>query len=323
MNNHAAATTFAPAPATFRRLLVPLDGSRLAEAAIPPAIRVASGARAAVTLLHVIEATPPGTVHGERHLATPADAAAYLDRIRARFAAAGVPVGIHVHAEPARDVAGAIVAHASELDADLIVLASHGSGGIRGFFFGRVAQQVVRRGTRPVLMVQVDTGDDPDQPFVCHVIALALSGTAEAEAAVSPAVRLARALDASLHLIAAIPTATTLPAERAAVATLLPGTTRELLAVEAEAMRAYLRRVADELVHEGMSASHAVVRGESARAIVAEAERVGAGVLAFVTHGQSGLRGMWAGSVGAKILAQFHRPLLLVPVAMSAAASRD
>ncbi|MER3438083.1 MAG: hypothetical protein C4346_11140, partial [Chloroflexota bacterium] len=198
MNNHATPTTNAPSQTSFRRVLVPLDGSRLAEAAIPPAIRVASRASAAVTLLHVIEATPPGTVHGERHLATPADAAAYLDRIRARFAAAGVPAAMHVHAEPARDVAGAIVAHASELDADLIVLASHGSGGIRGFFFGRVAQQVVRRGTQPVLMVQVDTGDDPDQPFACHVIALALSGAAEAEAAVAPAVRLARALDASL-----------------------------------------------------------------------------------------------------------------------------
>jgi len=56
-------------------------------------------------------------------------------------------------------------------------------------------------------------------------------------------------------------------------------------------------------------------------AIVAEAERVGAGVLAFATHGQSGLRGMWAGSVGAKLLAQFHRPLLLVPVAGSGAVS--
>lgn len=304
---------------TFQRLLVPLDGSRLAEAAVPPAIRVALGTGAPVTLLHVIEAAPPGTVHGEFHLATAADAAVYLERVRARVAAAGVSVTIHVHDRPERDVTSAIIAHAEEFQVDLIVLASHGSGGIRGFLFGRVARQVVRRGRIPALMVQVHEGDDPDQPFTCQRIALALSGAPEAEAAVQPAVRLARATGATMHLIAAVPTATTLPAERAAVATLLPTAAREMLDLEAEATRDYLNRLAAAIEHQGVRATYAVVRGDPARATVAEAHRMAADVLALATHAQEGLRGMWSGSVGAKILAQFRRPLLLVPAPESAA----
>lgn len=304
---------------TFQRLLVPLDGSRLAEAAVPPAISVALGARATVALLHVIEAAAPGTVHGESHLATAADATAYLDRIRTRFVEAGIPVTIHVHGQPERDVAGAIIAHAEEFQADLIVLASHGSGGIRGFLFGRVARQVVRRGPTPALMVQVNQGDNPDQPFTCQRIALALSGAPEAEAAVHPAMRLAHATRSTMHLIAAVPTATTLPAERAAVATLLPTAAREVLDLEAEAIRDYLNRLAVAIEQQGVRVTYAVVRGDPARATVAEAHRVAADVLALATHGQEGLRGMWSGSVGAKILAQFRRPLLLVPAPESAA----
>ncbi len=304
---------------TFQRLLVPLDGSRLAEAAIPPAISVALVARAAVALLHVIEAAPPGTVHGESHLATPATATAYLDRVRTRFVEAGVPVTIHVHDQPERDVTNAIIAHAEEFRVDLIVLASHGSGGIRGFLFGRVARQVVRRGRIPALMVQVHEGDDPDQPFTCRCIALALSGAPEAEAALQPAVRLAHSTGAAMHLIAAVPTATMLPAERAAVATLLPTAARELLDLEADATRDYLNRLAATIERQEVRVTYAVVRGDPARATVAEAYRVAADVLALATHGQEGLRGMWSGSVGAKILAQFRRPLLLVPAPDSAA----
>ncbi len=49
-------------------ILVPLDGSRLAEAALPAAAYVAQAFDAPVTLLHIVERDPPGSVHGEHHL---------------------------------------------------------------------------------------------------------------------------------------------------------------------------------------------------------------------------------------------------------------
>lgn len=300
-----------PAEMTIAKILVPLDGSRLAEAAVTPSIAVATGLGAGVTLLHVLEHDAPETVHGERHLTNATEAAAYLERVAARYAAARVRVGSHVHDNPERDVTGAIAAHAGELGADMVVLASHGSGGWRGFLFGRVAQQVVRRGTRPVLIVQVHDDAEVERPFVCETIALLLSGTDEAEAALPVAATLARALAARLHLISAVPTAGTLDAERAASATLLPGATRAVLTIEGDTAQSYLRTIATALGERGLRVTSAVVRGDPATATVDEANRVGADVLALATHGRQGLSGIWAGSVGAKVLGRFERALLL------------
>jgi nucleotide-binding universal stress UspA family protein len=300
-----------PEEMTIRTILVPLDGSRLAEAAVAPSIAMATGLGAAVTLLHVLEHDAPATVHGEPHLASGAEATAYLERVAARYAATGVVVSSHVHANPERDVSGAIAAHAAELGADLVTLASHGSGGLKGFLFGRVAQQVVRRGTRPVLIVQVRDEEEAQRPFVCETIALLLSGTDEAEAAVPAAQTLARALKARLHLVSAVPTIGTLGAERAASATLMPGAARAVLSIEEDTAQAYLRRVAAELGTRGLEVTAAVVRGDPAEATVDEANRVGADVLALATHGRQGLSGIWAGSVGAKVLSRFDRALLL------------
>lgn len=295
----------------IRSILVPLDGSRLAEAAVAPSIAVAKGLGASVTLLHVLEHDAPATVHGEPHLANETAATEYLEQVATRYAAAGVPVSSHVHANPERDVTGAIASHAAELGADIVVLASHGSGGWRGFLFGRVAQQVVRRGTRPVLIVQARDGAAAEQPFVCETIALMLSGTDEAEAALPVTATLARALTARLHLISAVPTVATLGADRAASATLMPGAAREVLAIEEGTAQSYLRTVAGALATRGIEATTAVVRGDPATAAVDEANRVGADVLALATHGRQGLSGIWAGSVGAKVLGRFNRALLL------------
>ncbi len=133
----------------IEHLLVPLDGSRLAEATLPAAISLGERLRARVTLLHVLERRAPTTIHGERHLAVAPEAEAYLNGVASRFADAGVPVDTHVHPNPEGDVGASIAAHAAELGADLIVLCTHGEGGMRGWLSGSLAQHVVRRVNPP------------------------------------------------------------------------------------------------------------------------------------------------------------------------------
>src|SRR4051812_29971155 len=116
----------APAP-PITLVLVTLDGSRLAESAIEPAMRVALGADAKIVLLHVLEHDPPAAIHGEPHLTHEPDGLAYLDVVAERVRAGGITVETHVHENPERDVSASIVSHADELDASLIVLANHGS----------------------------------------------------------------------------------------------------------------------------------------------------------------------------------------------------
>jgi nucleotide-binding universal stress UspA family protein len=99
-----------PGPA-FRHLLVPLDGSKLAEAVLPPVRELARRFGARVTLLHVLERGAPRTVHGQSHLVDEAEATAYLTGVAKELAAAGLQVDAHVHPNLERDVVGSLVAH--------------------------------------------------------------------------------------------------------------------------------------------------------------------------------------------------------------------
>jgi nucleotide-binding universal stress UspA family protein len=105
----------------FKHLLVPLDGSSLAEVALPYAAFIASKTDAMVTLIHVIERHPPQTVHGATHLTDAAAAQLYLDTIAARVFPPGIRVERHVHTSEVSEVASSIVAHAGEFKPDLIV----------------------------------------------------------------------------------------------------------------------------------------------------------------------------------------------------------
>lgn len=303
-------------PAPIRSILVPLDGSRLAEGVLSAARALGERLGATVTLLHVLERGAPQTVHGERHLRTEAEAAAYLAALAPRVAAGGAKVLTHVHENPENDVARSIVEHAAELGVDLVALASHGSSGVRGFLFGSIAQQVLRRGAWPVFVVQVresTSNDAVDQPFICRSAAIALNGTAEAEAALPSAATIATALGATVRLIYAVPTLGTVDPTRAATATLVPGATRAILDLEEGDAGRYLTQVAAALAQQGIAATPAVVRGEPADSIVAEAERAAADLLVLASHGRAGFGGIWSGSVGARVLTRFSRPLLLVP----------
>ena len=110
----------------FKHLLVPLDGSAPAEAALPAAAFLAARCAARVTLLHIIELDAPATIHGARHLHQREEAAAYLEDIRTRAFPAGAAVACHVHEAAMADVAHGIVEHEGELAPDLIVMCAHG-----------------------------------------------------------------------------------------------------------------------------------------------------------------------------------------------------
>src|SRR5205823_11078084 len=70
----------------FKRILVPLDGSRLAESVLPVTVVMAQVLDARIMLLHIIEEHAPQTIHGEQHLTSPEQAEAYLTQIVERYA---------------------------------------------------------------------------------------------------------------------------------------------------------------------------------------------------------------------------------------------
>jgi len=297
----------------FEHLLVPLDGSWLAEAALPAAAYLAETLGAWVTLVHVVEQDAPQQIHGQRHLADPDEALVYLAEVAGRAFQSSVRVEWHVHTAPQRDVARSIVAHVDELAPDLIVMCTHGRGGLRTWLFGSIAQQVLALGATPVLLIQPSEADEAP-PFACHRLLVPLDGDPEHEQGLAVAAGLVEPCRSQIHLLRVVPTLATLASRQAASARLLPGTTSALLDLDEAGAAEQLERVVQELEAQGLWATTEVRRGDPATAIVEVAKEEDAGLIVLGTHGKTGLEAFWSESVAPQVCNRSRVPLLLAPV---------
>ena len=304
----------APAPGeALRRILVPLDGSGLAESALPLAAQVARAFHATLVLLHILERHAPKTVHGEPHLTTPAESEAYLTELTAQIAATGLAVEHHTHEVPEGDVARSIAEHGDDERINLIVLCTHGAGGLRGALWGSIAQQVLQRGTVPVLLSRPGAVQTTGT-FAPTTIMVPLDATAAAERALAPATAFARHYDATLRLVVVVATPETVPTGQQAVATMLPSATRALLDLAEQQAAAYLEGLAKTLRGQGLAVVTEVRRGDAVRQLATDTGEHADALVVVATHGRAGLQAIWSGSVAGRLLARTTAPVLLVRI---------
>ena len=144
----------------YRKILVPLDGSQLAEKVLPPVTSLAEGAGAEVALLSVLqftlgvsgsrlEAIPEAAA--ERKAALRAEAMVYLEKVRRDLEDQGVTAHSVVLEG---DVASEIITYAEQTGCDVIAMATHGRSGIDRFVMGSIAEKIVRGTVKPVLLVR-------------------------------------------------------------------------------------------------------------------------------------------------------------------------
>jgi nucleotide-binding universal stress UspA family protein len=296
------------------RLLVPLDGSVLAEAALPIAVRLGEACGAVLVLLHVLEKGAPSRIHGDRHLAARPEAEAYLVGLARQFEGEGRPAAHHVHEAPVGDVAQSIADHAEDQQCDVIVLSTHGEGGIREALWGSIAQRVLQLSRRPTLLVRAHVGRQSTQAFDPRTIMVSLDGSAAAEAALPLAGVLAQALDVRLRLVMVVPTLDTVGGEQVPQATFLPGTTSALLDAQGEAAADYLEHLAASVRSTGVPVTVEVRRGGPVAELAADTEEHADGLVVVATHGRAGLQAIWSPSVAARLLKRTQAPVLLVPI---------
>jgi nucleotide-binding universal stress UspA family protein len=302
--------------AMYKHILVPIDGSEMAEAALPAAAFLAEKLDARITLMHVIEKNAPSEVHGQRHLHSAPEAAAYLEEMARRYFPQHISVNCHVHTAEVDDVVASIVAHADELSHDLVVMCSHGRGAALHLFLGSIAQSVISLDSRPVLITHpTEAGMAPT--FSCRHILVPLDGGYEHAQALPVSKSLARACAATLHLVTVIPNLATLSGDDAMASRVLPGTTSRLLEFSTQDAERYLHPLAEQLTADGFEASAHVMRGDPAKVIMDAAIKAQIDLIVLATHGKSGMDAFWAGSVTHKICSQSKVPLLLIPVTKS------
>lgn len=296
----------------FQHLLVPLDGSRLAEAVLPLAASLAVKAKARVTLLHVIERDAPETVHGERHLRQAADAERYLATIAETLRARDLHVSWHVHEPSVVSVPHSVVDHSDEFEPDLVVLAEHGAHRTRDWVSGSIAQRIVSRGSTPVLLVR-GAGASPDAcPF--KRILVPLDGHTEHEAGLVPAKALARASDASLSFLTVVPTRERLHGTAGLTGYLMPSSTQAKLDAAVETAQGYLADIVAVSRDEGLDASGFVTRGDPLAEIRRFSTDRHIDTIAIGTHGKAGTEAFWRGSLAQRLIRASVCSLLLTPV---------
>jgi nucleotide-binding universal stress UspA family protein len=297
----------------FKQLLVPLDGSRLAEAVLPAAAYLAPRLEASVKLVHIIEKNAPKEIHGERHLTDDAEACTYLEDVAKRAFPPTLPVECHVHTTETSNVVSSIVEHVAELESDLIVMCTHGHGGFHSLMFGTIAQQVIAVGPCPVLLIHPKDAETPPA-FICQNVLVPLDGNPDHEQVIPVTAGFAPVFSAAVHLVTAVHTRDTLSGERAATSRLLPGTTSALLDLTYQHAGDRLKRPMALLQRAGLSVTMHIQRGDPAQAIARTAEEIKADLIVLGTHGKVGMEAFWEGSITPQIARRTQVPMLLVRV---------
>ena len=297
---------------TLKNILVPLDGSQLAETVLPLASTLARLSHARLILFHVIEQDAPDKIHGEQHLTDQNEASAYLQKIYQTLGK-GLIVDQHVHSSAEKDVASSIVDHSKEMDVDLIVMCAHGQSGLQKRIFGNIAQQVLNRGDVPVLLLSPEKEGVVEQN-ACRCILVPLDGDPEHEAGLEMAAMLSQICQAKLHLVMVVHEISTLPGEQAASAVLLPNATSALLDLECEEAELYLAELMGKLLDKNIEVTGEIQRGDPARQIARSASDFQADMIVLGTHSKTAMDAFWSVSVTPKLASLTQIPLLLVPV---------
>lgn len=266
-------------------ILVPLDGSRASEIALPFALELAGAFSADLRLMHVLPPAP------ERYADLNRDTLRfYIGLLQERC---GVPASSWLAPMTSESPAGAIVEAARH--AGLLVVASHGRGGFRAATIGSVADRVVRESEVPVLFVPVGASANA---LAGRPVVAGLDGSAPAGHALSIARTVARALASPMHLV-----------EAYSVSALLRGAAVgiDLVGIVRENSEEYLINAA--LPGE----THAALHGAAHEVLLEEADRVDAAMIAVGMQGEGLATRLLRGSVTDRLMRTSRRPLLIVP----------
>lgn len=286
----------------MKTILLPLDGSPLAEQALPYAASLAQRSGARILLVRATQAhTLLDVDAAEAQLGVLSRAEHDLEVVAARLRAEHLEVGVHVYYDsPASSILDAARRHRAEL----IVMSTHGRSGLGRMVYGSVADDILRHAEIPVLLIPptVDHAWSADRPLT---VLVPLDGSPLAEDALASAKLLAELLGARLHLLRVIePPAYPLYGD-GYVYVPIDDT------AERDAARAYLNEIAGRLAAGGAEVEAEVADGLPSAVVPRVAQEQQADVIAMATHGRGGLARLVLGSVATGTLQRTHVPLLL------------
>jgi nucleotide-binding universal stress UspA family protein len=305
----------------FKKILVPLDGSSLAEQALRPAIELArpfavQSGQGHLLLLHV-------PVYDQTAIPLPAGSGLYwtdgdnssMEKQRdARRRATEYLQTLRICHESPRlavstkvvdgDVAGIIVDMAEDHDIDLIVMATHGRSGLSRWMLGSVTERVLHSAPCPVLTVRSDVP-------IRHML-ITLDGSPLSEKVLEPALAAAEKFNCEITLLHVEQPADYSPDFVTQLESVEPGLGEQYLQDISNQPDVYLDRLLNQLRPRDLPLKGAITGGPVVQTILEYAERQDVDLIAMSTHGRTGLQRWVYGSVTEKVLRHSPCAMLIV-----------
>lgn len=290
----------------YERILVPLDGSPLAEQVLPYVYILGKALHSQIDFLRVFDPVPEewaDPAHGlyVDHIATTfrTQAQEYLNSVKSSLQDLGDTISVTAREG---DPASHIVNQAAREPATLITMSTHGRSGITRWVLGSVADKVLRATANPLLIVRAR----PVEGFTPGV----LSTRSERWATIVGINNIIVPLDGSPLAEQVLPHVETLAKALESKVSLVRVTSSDGSDPEATE---YLHQVGERLSQEGVSVvEEQLLHGEVASAIVDMTERVPDDLVAMTTHGRSGLERWVMGSVADRVVRYCGAPVLII-----------
>ena len=296
----------------FEKILVPLDGSAIAQGILPCVKTFARPFGSTLVLFHAAEA-PVELDRQEKYAKEAIDricslADEYLSGVaktlrRQRFKVE-VKVGLG-------GVARSITDFAEAEKVDLIAMSTHARAGPARWMLGSAPDRVLRHTHIPVLLVR-PTGETPldAKPYALKKMIVPMDGSRAAQAILPLVKEMAKTLEVEVILIQVISAETTVQFTPMGPDTwAVPTDVLQQIDVLASG---YLAGVGKELEREGVPVRWDVLRGTTAQRIVEFAQETPGSMVAMSTHGRSGLRRWVLGSVADKVVRASGEPVLVI-----------
>jgi nucleotide-binding universal stress UspA family protein len=311
----------------MRAILVPVDGSPLAEAALHVAIAIARREGARVEAVAVVATpvqpmdaggTPVLDTRLEHDLVTQAEE--YLAGLRGRLAELAPDVPCTASLVRGRAEQG-IVAQAEREGHNLIVMTTHGRSGLSRLWMGSVASGVLRHSPIPVLLLRDVSAAAPREgvPIFPSVL-VPLDADETSEQILADVIAVA-GRDATVHLMHVVVPLRWVPPPSAieivSAGAEASDTRADLLGITRDATVARLNALADRLRRDGIAAQvHVPIHYSAAEAVLAYAHESGASLIAMTSHGRGAVGRTILGSVSDKVVRGATQPVLVrVPAA--------
>ena len=320
----------------YERIMVPLDGSKLAEVSLPCVEEISGRFGSEVIVVGACEAATSKYRHVHQcYLSSVSEDIAR--RIKEHYGVAEGEVKVRpvmLAEHPEEEIIGLassvkllghpaaeIIDYADKHHVGLIVMATHGYSGVKRWTLGSVADTIVRGSSKPVLLIRAEDG----QPAVrekemCTKMVVPLDGSKLAEAALTcieeVRSRLAPELKVEVCLLHVIPLSTHIAGGHSGESYLdyLCDERKdgEMAKDYLDKARAYLDKTGQRLKDKGVVVRSEVRVGKAAEEIIKFANEINSGVVVMSTHGRSGFNRLVLGSIADRVLRLANIPVMLI-----------